>query len=77
VYDPETGYLTLQGVTLGSMSGPESRDITFVVEDEKSVVRLPYATFQSTSALILPENFLNGTTCLFMMTGDVVMTAVN
>ena len=77
VYDPETGYLTLQGVTLGSMSGPESRDIIFVVEDEKSVVRLPYATFQSTSALILPENFLNGTTCLFMMTGDVVMTAVN
>ena len=77
VYDPETGYLTLQGVTVGSMSGPETRDITLVVEDEKSTVIMPYATFQSTSALILPENFLNGTTCLFMLTGDVVMTAVN
>jgi hypothetical protein len=77
VYDPETGYLTLQGVTVGSMSGPETRDITLVVEDEKSTVIMPYATFQSTSALILPEDFLTGTMCLFMMTGDVIMTAVN
>lgn len=76
VYDAESGNLTLQGVTVGSISGPTTMDIILVVEDEKSTVILPYSVFMSNSAMILPENFLNGTQSYFMMTGDIVMTAV-
>lgn len=74
VYDAESAYLTLQGVTVGSMSGPTTMDLVLTVEDEKATIRLPYATFQSTNAMILPEDFPSNM-CLFMLTGDVVMTA--
>ena len=74
-YDAETGYLTLQGVTVGSVYGPEERDIVLVVEDNKSTVVLPYSTFQSNNSMICPEDFPTNM-CIFMMTGDIVMTAV-
>lgn len=74
VYDAETGYLTLQGVTVGSVYGPEQRDIVLVVEDNKSTVVLPYSTFQSNNALICPEDFPTNM-CVFMMTGDITLVA--
>ena len=74
VYDAETGYLTLQGVTVGSVYGPEQMDIVLVVEDNKSTVVLPYSTFQSNNALICPEDFPTNM-CVFMMTGDITFTA--
>lgn len=74
VYDAETGYLTLQGVTVGSVYGPEQMDIVLVVEDNKSTVVLPYSTFQSNNALICPEDFPTNM-CVFMMTGDITLVA--
>lgn len=73
-YDAETGYLTLQGVTVGSVYGPEERDIVLVVEDNKSTVIMPYSTFQSNNSMICPEDFPTNM-CIFMMTGDITFTA--
>jgi hypothetical protein len=73
-YDAETGYLTLQGVTVGSVYGPEERDIVLVVEDNKSTVVMPYSTFQSNNSMICPEDFPTNM-CIFMMTGDITFTA--
>ena len=75
VYDAESEQLTLQGVAVGSYSGPTTMDLVLLVEDEKATIRLPYATFMSNNAMILPEDFPT-TMCIFMMTGDIVMTAV-
>ena len=75
VYDAESEQLTLQGVAVGSYSGPTTMDLVLLVEDEKATIRLPYATFQSNNAMILPEDFPTNM-CVFMMTGDIVMTAV-
>lgn len=75
VYDAESEQLTLQGVAVGSYSGPTTMDIVLLVEDEKATIRLPYATFMSNNALIPPEDFPTNM-CVFMMTGDIVMTAV-
>jgi len=76
VYDAESEQLTLQGVAVGSYSGPTTMDLVLLVEDEKATIRLPYATFQSNNAMILPEDFPSNM-CVFMMTGDIVMTAVS
>ena len=73
-YDAETGYLTLKGVTVGSVYGPTERDIVLVVEDNKSTVIMPYSTFQSNNSMICPEDFPTNT-CIFMMTGDITFTA--
>lgn len=75
VYDAESEQLTLQGVAVGSYSGPTTMDLVLLVEDEKATIRLPYATFQSNNAMIPPEDFPTNM-CVFMMTGDIVMTAV-
>ena len=75
VYDAESEQLTLQGVAVGSYSGPTTMDLVLLVEDEKATIRLPYATFMSNNAMILPEDFPTNM-CVFMMTGDIVMTAV-
>ena len=76
VYDAESEQLTLQGVKVGSYTGPTTMDLVLLVEDEKATIRLPYATFMSNNAMILPEDFPTNM-CVFMMTGDIVMTAVS
>ena len=77
VYDADDDYLTLQGVKVGSMyGGPVAMDLTFEVYDAKQTLVLPYATFSSTSAMILPENFQNGSMGVFMMTDNITLTAV-
>ena len=61
-------------MTVGSVYGPEQRDIVLVVEENKSTVVLPYSTFQSNNALICPEDFPTNM-CVFMMTGDITLVA--